>query len=72
MCDNLVLSHRDRACVVPEEYRARVQIRAGQLLAPLLVDGFVAGVWTRDRKTGRISLNPFRRLVPSLPYTGLK
>src|SRR5439155_21794430 len=52
--DNLVLSHKDRRRVVPEEYRPRIQIRRGQLLSPLLVDGFVAGVWTRNRKTGRI------------------
>ncbi len=60
--DNLVLSHRDRTRVVPEEYKARIQIRVGQLLSPFLVDGFVAGVWTRDRKTGRIEVDAFGRL----------
>ena len=60
--DNLVLSHRDRTRVVTEEYRPRIQIRVGQLLSAFLVDGFVAGTWTRDRRTGAISIEPFHRL----------
>lgn len=60
--DNLVLSHQDRTRVIREEYKPRVQIRVGQLLAPFLVDGEVAGIWTRDRRTGAISIDPFHRI----------
>jgi hypothetical protein len=60
--DNLLLSHADRTRVIPEGYRRRIQIRVGQLLSAFLVDGFVAGVWTRDKQTGRIELHPFARL----------
>jgi hypothetical protein len=60
--DNLLLSHKDRTRVIPDGYRPRIQIRVNQLLSAFLVDGEVAGVWIRDRKTGRIELEPFRRI----------
>jgi hypothetical protein len=61
--DNLLLSHEDRSRVIPEGYRERIQIRVNQLLSAFLVDGLVAGVWTRDRKTGAIDLKPFETLA---------
>jgi hypothetical protein len=61
--DNLLLSHQDRTRVIPEGYRERIQIRVGQLLSAFLVDGEVAGVWTRDKKTGAIELEPFHRIA---------
>jgi hypothetical protein len=60
--DNLLLSHQDRTRVISEEYRPRIQIRLSQLLSAFLVDGEVAGVWVRDKKTGKIDLRPFRRI----------
>ena len=60
--DNLLLSHRDRTRVIPDGYGERVQIRVGRLLSAFLVDGEVAGVWTRDRKSGAIALEPFHRI----------
>jgi hypothetical protein len=61
--DNLLLSHQDRTRVIPEGYRERIQIRVGQLLSSFLVDGEVAGVWTRDRKTGAIEIEPFHKIA---------
>ncbi len=60
--DNLLLSHRDRTRVISEDHKPRIQIRVGQLLSAFLVDGEVAGAWTRDRRTGAIELDPFHRI----------
>ncbi|MFI5682207.1 winged helix DNA-binding domain-containing protein [Streptomyces cellulosae] len=42
--DNLLLSHADRARVVPPEHRGRTW-QGNQAHRTVLVDGFVAGVW---------------------------
>ncbi len=59
--DNLVLSHADRARVLPEEYRPLVIRSAGRVLATFLVDGFVAGTWRieRTRQGATLLLEPF-------------
>jgi hypothetical protein len=63
--DNLTLSHADRTRVVSDEHRKRI-IRAGEVDAVFLVDGFVGGRW---RKKGwRIELEPF----VSVPRTALQ
>jgi hypothetical protein len=46
--DNLLLAHHDRARVVPTLYRARVYLPGLRVAATVLVDGFVAGVWSSD------------------------
>jgi hypothetical protein len=57
--DNLVLSHADRARVIAEEHRKRI-VRAAEVDATFLVDGFVAGRWKLDR--GKLELDPFVKL----------
>jgi hypothetical protein len=57
--DNLVLSHADRRRVITDEHRAIV-IVGGEVLATMLVDGFVAGTWSLDG--GRVRLAPFEPL----------
>ncbi|HEX4746299.1 MAG TPA: winged helix DNA-binding domain-containing protein [Gaiellaceae bacterium] len=57
--DNLVLSHDDRRRVVSNEYRSAV-IEGGEVRATLLVDGFVAGLWSVQ--DGRVRLEPFAPL----------
>lgn len=42
--DNLLLSHADRARVVPPEHHGR-SWQGNQAYRTLLVDGFLAGVW---------------------------
>jgi hypothetical protein len=57
--DNLVLSHDDRRRVITDEHRAIV-IVGGEVLATILIDGFVAGTWSLDG--GRVRLAPFEPL----------
>jgi Winged helix DNA-binding domain len=57
--DNVVLSHDDRARVLPDEYRPAV-IEGGEVRATFLVDGFVAGLWAFDG--ARVVLTPFAPL----------
>ncbi len=57
--DNLVLSHRDRTRVLPEDYRPAV-IDGGWVRSTLLVDGMVAGAW--EVEGGRVRIEPFAPL----------
>lgn len=45
MWDQALLSHADRARIVPPEHRSTVLRRNGDCLPTVLVDGRVAGVW---------------------------
>jgi hypothetical protein len=45
MWDSILLAYADRSRIIPDEYRALVIRRNGDVLPTLLVDGFVAGVW---------------------------
>ncbi|MDY7100598.1 MAG: winged helix DNA-binding domain-containing protein [Actinomycetota bacterium] len=45
MWDSILLAHADRSRIIPEEHRAHVIRRNGDVLPTLLVDGRVAGVW---------------------------
>jgi hypothetical protein len=60
MWDSVLLAYRDRSRVIPDEYRARVIRRNGDVLPTLLVDGYVAGVW-RPTPDG-IEVRAFQRL----------
>lgn len=61
--DNLVLSHADRRRIVPEEYRDHLSTLNGMVPGTVLLDGFVAGMWTTRKARGSTSLavTPFRR-----------
>jgi hypothetical protein len=56
--DNLLISHKDRSRVIPDEYRARVVNDLGTGM--LLVDGFVRGAWRID--DDRLRVEPFAPL----------
>jgi len=58
--DELLLAHKDRTRVLPDEYRKTVIAKNGDVQQAFLVDGVVAGLWTRDGD--RISLEPFAPL----------
>ncbi|WP_277207189.1 winged helix DNA-binding domain-containing protein [Isoptericola croceus] len=45
MWDSIVLAHRDRRRVLPDEHRPHVIRRNGDTLPTMLVDGRVVGVW---------------------------
>ena len=57
--DNLVLSHKDRTRVLPEDYRPLV-IDGGWVRSTFLVDGLVAGAW--EVEGDRVRLEPFAPL----------
>ncbi|ATB47459.1 winged helix DNA-binding domain-containing protein [Corallococcus macrosporus] len=48
--DSLVLGHEDRARLVDEAYRPRLITKNLRVPATFLVDGFIAGTWTVERK----------------------
>jgi hypothetical protein len=63
--DSIILAHRDRSRILPNEYYETVIRRKNATtLATFTVDGFIAGSWTVDRKRGRwsIDLEPFAPL----------
>lgn len=68
MWDNVLLAYKDRARVIPDEYRPWVIRRNGDVLPTLLVDGYVAGVWRPV--AGGIEATAFRSL-PDAAWEGL-
>jgi hypothetical protein len=63
--DNLLLAHQDRTRVVPSAYRSQVYLPGLRVAATVLVDGFVAGVWTteRSKKLATLVITPFEALT---------
>jgi len=61
--DELLLAHKDRTRILPDEYRKDAIQRNGDVQQTFLVDGMVAGLWTRDGN--RIRLEPFAPLPRS-------
>ncbi|MFI7443002.1 winged helix DNA-binding domain-containing protein [Nonomuraea indica] len=59
--DNVLLSHADRTRVISDEHRRRVITVNGQVLGTVLVDGFVRGVWRRDKHV--VTVEPFAPLT---------
>ncbi len=63
--DNLLLSHAKRTRIISEEYRNRI-FGTGNLrvAATILVDGFVAGLWTVEsaKKAAALVIAPFAPL----------
>jgi hypothetical protein len=59
--DNLILAHADRSRIVPELHRKKVFLTAGRVLATILIDGFVGGVWKveREKKVARLRIELF-------------
>ena len=55
--EELLLAHKDRTRVLPDEYRKQVIAVNGDVRQAILVDGFVAGYWEQDRD--RVALHPF-------------
>jgi hypothetical protein len=60
MWDSVLLAHRDRSRVLPDEYRKTVIRRNGEVQRTFLVDGFVAGTWRLEH--GRVELEPLENL----------
>ncbi|WP_437931320.1 winged helix DNA-binding domain-containing protein [Sorangium sp. So ce291] len=63
--DNLLLAHDDRTRIIADEHRGRILLSANlRILPTFLVDGFVAGTWTVERKkaSAALVLAPFEAL----------
>jgi hypothetical protein len=58
--DELLLAHKDRTRVLPDDFRRTVIHKNGDVQQAFLVDGFAAGLWHREEE--RIRLEPFEPL----------
>lgn len=67
MWDETLLAYADRSRVLPEPYRTRVIVKAGDVLPSFTVDGFIAGLWWAEAGDGgpRIVLAPFEAIPPA-------
>ncbi len=63
--DNAILAHADRRRVISDDYRPRVVTKNLQVLPTFLVDGFVAGTWSvqRKKKSASLTITPFAPLT---------
>jgi len=59
--DNLILAHADRARVLSEPHRKRINARANSFPGSVLIDGFVAGIWqiARTRAAAALTVELF-------------
>ena len=71
--DTAILGHADRARIVPEAYRSRLVTKNLFVPATILVDGFVAGSWTaeRRRQSAPLTITPFAK-IPKRTRTELE
>jgi hypothetical protein len=66
--DNLLLAHHDRSRIIEDGFRRAIFTKNLLIPASFLVDGFVAGLWTVEKKVtkgtrqARLMLKPFRKL----------
>lgn len=63
--DSIILAHRDRTRILPDEYRdAVLRSKNATTLATFTVDGLISGSWRADRTKGawRITAEPFAPL----------
>jgi hypothetical protein len=67
MWDETLLAYKDRSRMLPQAYRKRVIVKAGDVLPTVTVDGYVAGLWWAELDDGaarpRIALEPFGSLA---------
>jgi hypothetical protein len=59
--DNALLGFADRTRVISDEIRRQVIGKNGDVAQTVLVDGFVAAIWSADSK-GKVSVQPFAPL----------
>jgi hypothetical protein len=62
--DNVLLGYADRTRIIADEHRKRIFTRNLLVPATFLLDGFVAGMWSVERKKGtaRLLVKPFATL----------
>jgi hypothetical protein len=66
--DNVLMAHQDRSRIVPNGYRSKVYLPGLHVAATVLIDGFVAGVWTTERvkREATLRIESFATLSPRL------
>jgi hypothetical protein len=55
--EEILLAHKDRTRVLPDEYRPQVIAVNGDVRQAILIDGFVAGYW--EHSGDRVTIHPF-------------
>ncbi|MCY4539098.1 MAG: winged helix DNA-binding domain-containing protein [Chloroflexi bacterium] len=68
--DNILIAHRDRSRILPDEHRKKVFLSAGRVIGAVLIDGFVGATW--NVKKDRNSLTLFVRLFEAEPKNCLR
>ena len=65
--DEMLIAYQHRDRVIDARYRPKMYSKNGIIEASLLVDGFVAGMWTleRSRSEAVVWIRPFSRLTPA-------
>jgi len=63
--DNLLLAHAKRERIIADEHRPAVFTKNLRVKSTYTVDGFVAGLWTTEKKRGvaTLTLTPFGRTL---------
>lgn len=66
--DNLLVSHADRRRIIADDDRQYVFLSAARVMATIVVDGFVSGIWKTERNgdTATLIIEPFRPLSPDV------
>ena len=54
--DNILIAHKDRRRILPEEHRKKVFVSAGRVLGSVIIDGFVGAIWSLRREKARATL----------------
>jgi len=51
--DNILIAHRDRSRILPDEHRKKVFLSAGRVIGTVLIDGVVGATWNvkKDRSS---------------------
>lgn len=59
--DNILIAHKSRARILPEQHRKKVLVSAGRILGSVLIDGFVGAIWKarRDKDAAVMTITLF-------------
>ena len=59
--DNILIAHKQRIRILPEQHRKEVFVSAGRVLGTVLIDGFVGAIWRarREKDRARLSISAF-------------
>lgn len=55
--DNLLIAHRDRSRILPDEHRKKVFLSAGRVIGTVLIDGFVGATWNVKKDKNALTLH---------------